>query len=364
MRRLRALPGIRVALAAVMVLATFASFLPATTYASTPELTMTMVRLNNMNATQTTTGSVCIQPSSSSPNEAQVQVTFPTGFTLATIASGNWTTTNSAPSSPGTGSNYWPSGALGWPSALTASNVTGQTVTFTFTSVALLTSHIYCFDWTTAAALTNPAAATDLQGVVTTQSSVPATIDQGQYALTVVTNDQIVVSAVVPPIFEFVMPGNTDTFTANLSDTSVQSTSGVTPIIRTNAKGGWIMWAKDSNQALNSASSGGTIPSVGWNTDAPSTMTPGTTAAYALSVIKQVAGGTFCTLSVAPEYDTATSGGNGGEFWATFVDVGQCTGGPSNGDGLKLIEEATVTDVTPAATDYTDTITVVGAGLF
>jgi len=365
MRRWSALPGIRVALTAVMVLATFASFLPSGAYAALPELNMTMVRLNNMNQSQTTTGSVCIKPKSTTPNEAQIAVTFPTGFALATIVSGDWTTTNAAPSSPGTGSNYWPATAIGWPSALTASNVTGQTVTFTYTSVALSNSQIYCFDWTTAAALTNPTAGTDLQGVVTTNSAVPAAIDQGQYALTVLTNDQIVVSAVVPPIFEFTMPGNTDAFTANLSDTgSPVTTTGVTPFIRTNAKGGWIMWAKDSNQGLDSASSGGSIPSVGWNTDTPTTMVPGTTAAYALSVTKSVAGGTFCTETVAPEYDTVTSGGNGGEFWSTFVDIGQCAGGPSNGDGLKLTEAATITDVTPAATDYTDTITVVGAGLF
>jgi len=366
MRRRNATSGIRISLVVALVLAAFGSFLPDVAQAA-GQLNSTMVRINDMHATHTSTGSVCVEPKTSASDD-HVLVTFPSQFTLSTTL-GNWTTSITAPSSPGSGSNYWPSGAVGWPVALTASNVnTGtNTVTFDFASAnTLSTSQVYCFDWTNAAAITSVGAAgVDLQGSVTTETAVPAVVDIGYFALTVIGDDTIVVSAVVPPIFEFSMAFNTDTFTSALSPASVTPTSGVTPKIKTNAKGGWIMWAKDSNQALTSAASGGSIPSVGWNSDLPTTMSPGTSAKYALAVTTSAApSGTFCTESVAPEYDTVTNGGDGGEFWATYTQIGDCAGGPSNNDGLTLTEKATITVTTPASTDYTDTVTVVGAGLF
>jgi hypothetical protein len=181
----------------------------------------------------------------------------------------------------------------------------------------------------------------------------------------VVTDDTITVSAVVPPIFEMTVPFNTDTFTSNLSPSAKTLTGGVTPTIKTNAKGGWIMWAKDSNQALTSAGSGGSIPSVGWNSNATTTLTNGTPQ-YALSVVKFVVGGAFtpiCTPAVDSEYDSA-GGGDGGALFANYEEIGTCPGGSSNGDGMTLKEVSTISVVTPAATDYTDVITVVGAGLF
>jgi hypothetical protein len=359
------LSSVRVGLVVVLLLATLDAFLPGIAQASA-ELSQTMVRLDNMSASSATKGTVCVKGTTSTSTD-YILVQFPSQFTLSTTL-GNWTTTNSAPSGPGSGSLYWPSGASGFPQALTATNVnTGtNTVTFQYASAQNIgSSTLYCFDWTNAAAITSTGAAgVDLQGSVTTENASSVIEDIGEYALTILTSNSITVTAVVPPIFEFTMPATSDAFTSNLSPSAITTTTGVTPTIKTNAKGGWIMWAHDSNQALTSASSSGSIPSVGWNSNNPTTLTAGT-AGYALNILKSVAGGTFCTETVDPEYDTVGHGsGNGGEFWSNWQQIGQCAGGPSNGDGLELQEEAAIAVTTPAATDYTDTIYVTGAGLF
>jgi hypothetical protein len=332
----------------------------------------TMLRLANMTASQASSGSVCVTPATSTA-EDYVLVTFPSQFTIVTTTGApllaNWATSITAPTSPGTGSNYWPAGAIGFPNALTpvAATTSPNTVKFQFATAATLTlAQMYCFDWTATTGLTSVGAAgVDLQGSVATENSSSTIIDSGNYAVTVLTNDQIVVSATVPPIFEFSMPGNTDTF-GTMSDSVVNQTAGVTPTVKTNAKGGWVMWAKDSNQALTSSASGGSIPSVGWNSDTPTTLPSGGGAQdYALSVTAQAnvgGGGSPCTDTATAEYNGGATAG--GELYGTYVDIGACTGHPSNNDGMKLVELATISAITPAASDYTYTITVVGAGLF
>lgn len=362
--------GFRIALVAVLAITALGTLEPVGVDAAA-QLNSTVVRLANMQTATTTVGSVCVIAHSASATQ-YVQVTFPAGFTVSTTLA-NWTTTNSAPSSPGSGSNYWPVAAggatVGWPSALTATNVTGQTVTWSYTSTTLSQTVYTCFDWTTAAALTNGAAVASTTGVVDLENSTPTVVDTGNYAvsvLTAVNNNQIVVSATVPPIFEFSLSGNTDAF-GNLSISSVTDTTGVTATVTTNAKGGWFMWVSSANQKLVSASSGGQINSVGWNGDGPTTLTPGTASQYGLAVTSVTGLTLLCSaanLSVSPEYNTGVTTNEGGAMEANFAEIGQCTGAPSNGDGLKLVEVAGITPVTPAATDYTDTLTVTGAGAF
>jgi hypothetical protein len=374
-RRLKFLPEIKIGLSVILILASFASFLPGVAQASPGVLQQTMVRFANMNACSSgggcTTGSICVKPATTSTTAEFLAIEFPTQFTLG--ASGTWTTSITPPAGPGAGSLYWPSGASAWPvnPSSAAVNVPTNTVTFTYgTGTTTLTAGtMYCFDWNLATSITNTGSAGSSLAcnnpsgcTVITEDASSTPIDSGVYATAVISNDQIGVSATVPPVFQFTVPFNTDTFTTNVTPTAISATGGVTPTVKTNAKGGWIMWAEDSNQALTSASSGGSIPSVGWNTNTTTTLVAGT-AGYALSVVKSIAGGTVCTVAVQPEYNTA-AGGTGGEFWNHFEQLGQCPGGPSNGDGLTLTEEATASVTTPAATDYTDILTVVAAGLF
>jgi hypothetical protein len=371
MRRWSALPGFRVYLVVAIVLASFASLLPDVAQAAV--MSQTMVRFADMSACSAScgTGSICVKPATTSTTAEFLAVEFPTQFTLGLAAT--WTTSITPPAGPGAGSLYWPSGAVAWPVNPSSAAVVGGTNTVTFTygsgTTTLTAGTLYCFDWTVATSISNNGSAgsslacSNPNGcTVITENASSVTIDTGTYTTAVVANDQIVVNAVVPPIFQFTVPSNVDNFTTNVTPTAISATSGVTPTVKTNAKGGWVMWAEDSNQALTSAASGGSIPSVGWNSNATTTLVAGT-AGYALSVITAAAGGTVCTVAVQSEYNTA-GGGTGGEFWGHFEQIGQCPGGASNGDGLKLTEEATASVTTPAATDYTDTITVVAAGLF
>ena len=115
----------------------------------------------------------------------------------------------------------------------------GAASTVTITGVtALAAATSYCVDLTSTSAVTTPTSAGEyhqlLQRVRTT---LPV-------AVRVVTNDQIEVNAVVPPTFNFVLSGNTDNFTSNLSAGSVVQTTGVTATVNTNAKNGWLAWAK------------------------------------------------------------------------------------------------------------------------
>jgi hypothetical protein len=364
MRRGSNLYSLRIGVVVTLVLAMFQSFAPLSALAATPVLTNTMVRLNNMIVSQTTTGTVCFQPKTSA-SETSLSVQFPTGFTVAAAA--NWTTTSVLPTASST---YWPTFTgttlAAMPNALTAT-VSTQTVTFTFASAATLsTSNTYCFDWTNAAALTNPASAPTAFGTLNTYTGSSVLQDTGNFALDVIPNDTIVVTATVPPIFTMIVPSpNSDTFTSNLSpNAGGVATSGLTPTIQTNAKGGWIMWAKDNNAGLRSTSTGVTIPSVTWASGNPVSFTTGV-ANYALSAVGSPGSGP-CTPVAETEYDTtahAPANGGGGQISATYQQIGHCSS-ESNGDGLLIKEEAMISVTTPAATDYTDTITVVGAGLF
>jgi hypothetical protein len=219
----------------------------------------------------------------------------------------------------------------------------------------------------------------DLVGSVSTFTTGPTLQDTNNYALTVLAcavapcGDNVTINATVPPIFEFALSTNTMTFSGNLDYTVVNTSSHVDATVTTNAKGGWIMWAKSQNLGLSSTSSGGTIPTVSWNSDLPTTLSPGSggTAQDALGVTTLPATTphvNYCStsnLTVDPEYDTVGHAGtHGGAYTANYAEIGTCTGAVSDNDGLRMVCNVAITPVTPAATDYTDIVTVVGAGNF
>ena len=364
MRRRSSLSSLKIGLVIALVLATFQSFAPGVALASTPVLANTMVRLNNMTESQYTSGTVCFQPKTAA-TETALDVTFPSTFVVGLAAT--WATTSVLPTAPST---YWPTfpttTLAQMPNALTAT-VSGNTVTFTFaTGAALSTSDTYCFDWTnTTSALLNPAAAPTTFGTINTYTGSLLLQDTGNFALDVIPNDTIVVTATVPPIFTMSLPTNVDTFSGNLSPLAGGvATGGSVASIQTNAKGGWIMWAKDSNAGLHSTAASAIIPSVSWASGNPISFTTGV-ADYALSVVGHAGTGP-CIPVAETEYDTTANppaNGGGGQISATYQQIGHCSS-ESNNDGMTIKEEAMIAVTTPAATDYTDTITVVGAGLF
>lgn len=316
-------------------------------HASAASLTQTFVRFDRMKISTATTGTVCAKPATAS-TEASVQVTFPTGYTVSTTL-GNWTvsTTNLA----------WPTGGTAWPGIGTATAAAGQVVTFPSTDLVVGT--LYCFNWTSSSALSIKGSATaSNSGTITTRDSGPSTIDTADYATASITDDQIAVSATVPQSFSFALSANSDALgTLTTGSVSVSPTPR-TATVNTNAKNGWYVWAQDSNTGLNSPSASATIASTTPGTN--STLSAGTEG-YNTGVTSTQSSGSG-TITVATPFVGGSTGRGGG------LDTSLRTLASSNGTAsnavLTLTNNAAISATTAAASDYADTITVVGAGLF
>lgn len=338
-QKIRTYVGVVAGMSALTIL----SLNPITHAAS---LTQVFVRFDRMQVSTATTGTVCAKPSVTA-TEAHVVVSFPTGYTLGAAGTFTVNTTNLS----------WPTGGTAWPSIATATNVTSQDVTFP--SGDLTVGTLYCFNWTNSAAVTVTSSTSSSNlGTVATTDSTPATIESAQYATASITNDQIVVTATIPPAFSFALSANTDSL-GNLSSSAVTpSPTPRTATVGTNAKNGWMVWAKDSSTGLHSAAAGYTVNST----------TPGThstlatnTEGYNTGVTATHASGTG-TVSVDSIFDGTTQYSGGG-LDTTLRKLASSTGTASS-DVLTLTNNASINAATPAASDYTDTITVVGAGLF
>lgn len=314
-------------------------------------LQVAYVRLDRLAAATTTGGTVCAQPTTVG-TETTVKVTFPTGFTVNSTA-GNWTTTTT----------NLPSGSTVWPGIGTASLVSGQEVTFPSTDLTVGT--LYCFNFSGTSTLTTSTAGNDKVGIITLQASGPATIDSASYSLSIVSNDQIIVTATVPPTFSFSLSANADTFTSNLSTTTT-STSGRTATVATNAASGWVAWVRSANAGLNSAGTGASIATAGSLDNAPTDLASVT--GYVLDVDITTDSGTGTgTVTQAANYGAEYNGTNatsGGTLSSTVFQPIAAASGTTDGDVLTLTERAKITAVQAAANDYTDTLTVIAAGRF
>jgi hypothetical protein len=339
-----------------------------------PPFASAFLRLDRMEALTPTGGMVCVTTNDTTTTpllgtEASVDITFPTqavgtDFVVNATAS-NWTVSTAA-------GLYGTS--LAWPGIGTASNVTGHTVTFP--SGALAASSQYCFTFSATNTLTNGTvggSTDELTGDIQTldgTTPTPNIVNQTNYAVAVITNDQIAVSAIVPPEFIFTISGNTDAFINELNPTAIESTTGVSYGIITNAKGGWITWVKDSQQGLYSPTANYTIDSVPYNTDAPTILSAsGTSEGYGMfaTIVTDAAGG--CTVNTDPEYTEsgASAADEVGQLAAGYLPDATCTGAPpatDNGSTVKLTERASIAGGTPAGSDYADIITVTAAGNF
>lgn len=328
--------------------------------ASAASLSYTLVRFNRMKQSTGgagdvfTDGTVCATPTSTA-TETSVKVTFPTGTVVNTTV-GNWTVSTAT-------TTGWPSGAVAWPGigAPTGSGefvISGQSVNFQSGDLTATTK--YCFNWTnTAAALkTNTSVGASQSGQVITQTTGGAASDTGDYSTATIANDQVVVSASVPPSFTFTLSGNTTGF-GSLSSGSVGSTTpNRTITITTNAANGWVAWVKDSNVGLTSAAASKTIATTGTVDGTPSTLSAGTEG-YVLDVDETADPGG--TMTVDAEYNGGANAG--GTLSSTFRTAAVGTA-PTSGDVVTLVGKAAIAGNTQAATDYTDTWTIIGAGAF
>jgi hypothetical protein len=229
----------------------------------------------------------------------------------------------------------------------TLASSTGSGTTITINNVNALTSGTsYCVNLTSATAVTNSASTGNYTATFTDGS------DTTTIGYDVIANDQIVVSATVPPSFTLGFSGNTDAFTANLSSALFKTTTGITLTISTNATNGWGLWAMDTNAGLHSTVASKTIASV--STSANSNFTTDE-------------GSEDYGLGVATDGTTnwADAGGNtgGGLSSSTYNEIAS-NGTTASGLTTVVKELADISGTTPAASDYSDTVTIVGAGSF
>lgn len=314
--------------------------------ASAASLSQVMVRYDRMKISTPTTGTVCAKPATAAI-EATVAVTFPTGYTLGAATTFTVDTTNTA----------WPTGGTAWPGITTASTVAGQVVTFP--SGDLTVGTLYCFNWNSSTAVTVTAtAASSNSGKVETFATGPTLIDSSFYSTASIANDQIVVTASVPQSFSFALSGNTDALGALSSAAVSSSPTPRTVTINTNAASGWNVWARDTNGGLASATAAKTIASTTPGTN--STLLAGTEG-YNTGVTSSTGGGTG-TITVATPFVGGVAG-KGGGLATGFSSLASSSGTATN-QVLSLTNNAAVAGATPAASDYTDTITVVGAATF
>lgn len=317
---------------------------------SAAPLTNAYIRLDRMKASTATTGVVAAKAATVG-TEAGVRVTFPAGFTVSTTLA-NWAVATTS----------LPAGCTAWPGIAAPTNaISGQSVDFVGGDLTVGT--LYCFRWTNTAALTTSTANPDKTGTITTCTTYATcsstTLDTGNYATAVIAEDQITVTATVPATFSFTLSGTTDAL-GTLSTSAVTSSSPArTVTLATNASNGYIVWIMDSNAGLTSASASDTINTSGTVDDACSAAYSSGTEFYGLDADETndpQANGTIdaeynCTANTVGAYST------------TFTELATGTG-PTSGYVITLNNRAAAAAINKAATDYTDIVTVSGAGNF
>ena len=316
-------------------------------------LTNTYIRLSRMKAATNSTFRLVFKAASS--QTAQVAV----DFNGTDVGVAQWT--NATPGGLVTTGAITTSTAQCAAEGFTAlpgvTGATGSGSTVTTTGVTATTSGTtYCVDFTTAAAVKTPIA-----------GEYHPTITQGtdstNVALRIIAEDSIVVTATVPPSFTFVFNNTTTDGFGNLV-TAGSSTTGKTITLTTNANTGWVVWAKSAQGATK-----GSLHSTAASKFITSSSALGS-ASHALgSSVEDYGLATTIntnantgTLTLDPAYD-GTSTKLGVLDTQNFRPIASATG-TTTGDVLNVLERASITGATPAANDYTDTITFVGAGSF
>jgi len=273
----------------------------------------------------------------------------PSSITLA--FNSPWTTNSGAVNSGAITSSGACTTYFSTASAVTLSSSSGSGSTITMaTSSSLTAGTLYCITLTTASTVTNPTA-----GAYT--ATLTAGSDSETVALDVLStgSNAYSVTVTVPSTFTLSLSPTTDSFSSpgtTLSPSSVETTTGVTASVATNALDGWFLWAEDANSGLHSTNASYTIPSAGTVSCSSNTTFASGSAAYGLGV------SAHNTANYA--YTSSTHGGCLSS--ATYYEIANDT--VASSDTTVLHELATISATTPAAPDYTDTITVIGAGSF
>jgi hypothetical protein len=276
--------------------------------------------------------------------------TVASGATTASINFNNFTggSVNATQTISSTNcTNYFPNATLLPGGSLSAS---GSGTTISISNITALSATTeYCTILTSNTAVTNPGSG----GVYSALVTVGADSQNAAFDVLASGANAYSVTGTVAPSFTMSLSGTTDNFASNLSSSSLSLSPGITATINTNAVSGWFLWAEDSNAGLHSTQQAHTIATV--STGSNHTMNGGTigTEAYALGV----------TVDNTTNY--AYGGGTtGGGLSTTIFEEIATNAAPASNVTTVLHELADISGTTQPATDYTDTITVIGAGSF
>ena len=316
--------------------------------ASAASLTLSYVQLNRMSAGATTSFRLVFKTVGAGATTASVNFN---GADTTTWGGSSGVVNATQTISSGTCAASTGSTAL--PGSLSA---TGATNTVSITGITALTATtLYCVDLTSTTAVTN-ATAGEYHPVITVGA------DSTTVAVRTIANDSIVVSATVPPSFNLALSSNADTFVGGLASASVKVSTGNTVTINTNAKNGWFVYAFSvSASGLTSVVGGTNIPAL---TPGSSTTVVAGTPGYVFgAVTASITAGTGTgTVTVVPAY--TSNGVSTGSGLDTTIRQIASSNGTNAGTIIPIKEFAAISALTPAANDYTDTITVIGAGSF
>jgi hypothetical protein len=313
------------------------------------------VRFNRLETGAPVSGTACLNTGTTG-TETNVTIVFPTDWTINTTPA-NWTvTTTNLPTAAGGGT------ATAWPNIAAANGtgggVVGTSVTFGTTGSGDLTpGTFYCFNFAGASSTIGPAG-NNKTGMIQTKGGSPF-VDTVDWATSIVSTggDQITVTASVSATMTFSLSGNSVNL-GTLSTSSVNSGTGITQTVATNARNGWISWVRSANAGLDSATSLDTIDSAAWTSGSGNIVDLSGTTGYVLDVNAGTGSPTIAT-----EYNGTGDVNEGGNLDTQFRQTAT-RGVPTSGDTAVLRVRTKPDATVAAASDYTDTLTVVASGSF
>lgn len=322
-------------------------------------ITQAFVRIDRHSTGAAIAGSACMETASTHGTETNVTIVFPPDWTISSTAS-NWVANNTGlpydPTDPLTQATMW----AGVTNTEQATSVSGSSVTWTATDLSDGT--FYCFNFTGSSS-TIGAAGDNKVGALQVQGGSPF-VSNVDWAVDVTTSnaDQITVTASVSAQMTFALSSNSVALGSLSPSTTAEGS--VTQTVTTNARNGWVSWVKSNTDggsnvgALQSTVASSQIDSPGSYDGTPETLS--STGGYVLDVDTNTGCATGC---VNDEYEGSGSDTGGhiayNIFHMTATDIT-----PTSGDIITLKPRARSSATTPAASDYTDTLTVVAAGSF
>jgi len=327
-------------------------------------LTTSYVRFDRQSATALLSGTVCMRSSQTAPAVAKVVVQFPSTFNVTGTAA-QWTDDVTSTNLPATttGDAFT---ATPWPvtgTSISTSTTASESATFLVGDLAVATN-TYCFHFTgyTGSTVGTTGAGTGSVTAYKSDASGGAVVETFPYATFITSganSEQIGVTATVSASFSFQLSGGAagQALPLGAINNSAVSTSPylVQAQISTNAHNGFLAWVKGSQatHGLYSPTANDTVLSV--------------TGAAAVDLTGNTGWGLYA-LTGANSPTIATTFNGGGD------KVGQCDSlafyqiasktGYQSATTFNIGAKAKPLATTAAATDYTETVTVVASGSF